>query len=396
MSFCAHCGAVMPDDFSFCGRCGLRLGELPVPDPAVPPVDDARNVPALESTSVLPDRSQRDSVAAADVSAPAPAIPQPAAPPEPQSPVGSSALEFLESWQAHGEWVSAVAFVGEDRIVTTGGDGTLVISVADSDEVITSVDRPRPVAGMARAPAGRRFAIIEADPSDEYEGSVSVLGEDGTLLWSADVERAGTLAGVAWAADASAILVCVTDREAGPDETAGRIEVYSSADGSLRTALPHAAPETVVCSPDGRFIAADGEELKVWNVEPGHERLAVPRAELPAYALAFSPDSRRLASGLANGDIEVYDTNDWELTHQLSVRKGAGAENVIVGLAFTTGRRLVSASQGGAVTVWDFDAAECMQEILHTTPIESMAFHAARGIVACGCDDGTVVLWRFV
>jgi len=57
-------------------------------------------------------------------------------------------------------------------------------------------------------------------------------------------------------------------------------------------------------SPDGRWLAAAAQNLRVWEMAEGRTVLR-HTAEAPAYALAFSPDSTRLALSLADGEVAV-------------------------------------------------------------------------------------------
>jgi WD40 repeat protein len=70
-----------------------------------------------------------------------------------------------------------------------------------------------------------------------------------------------------------------------------------SLDGQVRT---------VAWSPDGRWLAAGANNFRLWERVDGRTVLR-HSAESPTYALAFSPDSGRLAASRADGELVVFD-----------------------------------------------------------------------------------------
>jgi WD40 repeat protein len=148
-------------------------------------------------------------------------------------------------------------------------------------------------------------------------------------------------------------------------EGRGPVRIEDLASGEHLLSLPAVAGQTrpLAFSPDGRLLATNtsgrrglpgggqGEQaytLRLWEVATASEVLALP-AVLNA-RVAFSPDSRVLAlSGLEQQDILLWDLRRGK---EMCRIKGFGAG--VTSLAFSPdGRRLVSGLTDSTLLVWD-------------------------------------------
>src|SRR5207245_2508623 len=69
------------------------------------------------------------------------------------------------------------------------------------------------------------------------------------------------------------------------------------------------------------------------------------------YALAFSPDQRRLASGELDGTVRIWDLATDQVLHTLR-----GHTQIVSSLAFSAdGKRLTSVGVEGTMMQWDAD-----------------------------------------
>ena len=97
-------------------------------------------------------------------------------------------------------------------------------------------------------------------------------------------------------------------------------------------------------SPDGRYLAASTEEgsVKIWDGSTLRELTLIPAHSSPVYGLAFSPDSRQLATA-SEGDeaIRLWDVDTWQSLITLG-RKG----DTISQLTFTPDGNEIAAVNG--------------------------------------------------
>jgi WD40 repeat protein len=242
--------------------------------------------------------------------------------------------------RGHKDGVTAVAFSSDGRHIASGSrDQTVKIwDITTGQETRTLRGHPNWVCGMAFSSAGRRLA------------SVSV---DGTVkIWDATTGQ-----GI------STFQGHLTARE------------------GLRVAF----------SADGRMIASiSADAVKFFDATTGQETRTWPGFGWHGHGVAFSPESRRLASAGQDWTVKLWDAVTGQET--LTLR---GHTAPVECMTFSSdGRRLASAGSDQTVKVWD---AATGQEILslrgHTDAINAVAFSPDGRRFVCGSNDGMVKVW---
>ncbi len=177
----------------------------------------------------------------------------------------------------------------------------------------------------------------------------------------------------------------------------GKVKLLDSVTGKMLTNLPaHTAAVTaVIYDAQGThlFTVSQDYKIKLWDIASLDDLGLVYSLEVESGvdSAALSADGLRLAAGLQNGVVLIYDTSSRK--RLLSFQAHASD---ILSVAFDArSRRLVSAGEDGTVRVWDAFTGQPLLELQgHANAVTAVAFSPDGTRIATAGRDDTVRLWE--
>ncbi len=241
---------------------------------------------------------------------------------------------------------------------------------------------------------GHAGEVLAVAWSGDGRWLASAAGDSVIWLWDAFAGRpvvslraGGEVSSLAWSAGSHRLA-------AG---TRAGVVVWETADldSGPRRLGAGAASYAVAFSPDGRRLAAtrNDDSVRILEVEPGsdgHLTLTGARDWLPT--VVWSPDGRTVAAAGMDQVIRQWDANTGEEKGMPIWRHTEG----VMSLAWSAdGRFLASGSLDGTVMLWEPATGERQGPPLDSMigPVGSVAWNGDSRTLAVGGIDGRVVLW---
>jgi RNA polymerase sigma factor (sigma-70 family) len=265
-------------------------------------------------------------------------------------------------------------------LATAGGDGTVRLwDAATGAEIRKLVGHERDVSSVAFSADGRSLLSAGVDQTvrlwdpttgkelRHFPGAAALLSPDDKLLVMAD-EKA----------------VRVWDPAAGKE---------------LRQWPAVAGTALLGFSPDGRTLFTWGEDkvVRLWDPVTGREVRHFPGHHFAedsldrVYWVAVSPDGRLVAFGGQVGTIALYDTATGE-----ELRRLTGSPGAVAALAFSPDSRTLASGDwtGGTVRLWEVASGGLYRELPgHRGRTFGMAFSPDGTRLVTANEDTTALVW---
>lgn len=216
------------------------------------------------------------------------------------------------------------------------------------------------------------------------------------------LQKNGSIRSLAFSPDGG-ILAVATGRNEDQRLIPGEISLYNPDTGvSQQSITGRGDMASVAFSPNGRWMGVGTDsvmtsaEVMIWNAHTLRQEELFTGFQGDVDALAFSSDSRYLATGCRNGDLDV-----WSLATK-SISTQVPEQGEVFGAAFSPDGRLIAAATGssasgrpGHVSVYDLAHGRPLwTHRAHSDRALSVAFTPdGKTLVSCG-DDAVIHIWN--
>jgi RNA polymerase sigma factor (sigma-70 family) len=256
--------------------------------------------------------------------------------------VSGRTLYALGGWQ--GASIDAAAISPDRQIIVTKEDFSLRIRNAATGKELRKIElkhtTPYSITGvLAFTPDGRAIAVTS-------QGEVIHLIELVSGRTLHDFRHDGwSVRGIAFSRDGKRMAVGGYDRARGRNFT----RLWEMKTGKELRLFKHGQRRhdlrALAFSPDGKTLAtgADDGQLRLFDVDTGKVRKALPRDSTYLRSVAFAPDGKIVA--VSGSSIRLYDVTTGK--ERLRIDRTA------IGLQFTDGGKTLTGAILGAIYRWD-------------------------------------------
>jgi WD40 repeat protein len=271
--------------------------------------------------------------------------------------------------KGHTDYVRAVAFSADGKVLATGGDDMSVIlwDAAKGDRQ-ARIEHTAKVESLTFTPDGK--VVVAGDRGGEVTGW-DVATREKKFTFKVVKNRPVSL--LAFAPDGQTLATIVYDTR--------EVDLWDLKQGQVRATLKgHGGlVRAVAYSPDGKTVATASRDssARIWDAAEGKEKDVLKAHEGPVDSVAFSTDGGQLITGGADGTVRRWDLKSGNVIKP--VLDGPSLKNRDrIHVQMIPSGRVVSVTWGDAIDVWD--------------PAQNTPLHHVKGFAG---DIGSSGVWYY-
>ncbi|KAK4677649.1 NACHT and WD40-domain containing NOD-like receptor 2 [Podospora pseudoanserina] len=149
---------------------------------------------------------------------------------------------------------------------------------------------------------------------------------------------------------------------------------------------------SVAFSPDSKWIASGSEDctIKIWHLETGSCQQTLEGHSSWVRSVVFSPDSKWIASGSGDCTVKIWDLETGSCQQTLE-----GYSSWVYSVVFSPDSKwIASGSDDRTIKIWDLETGSYQQTLEgHSSSVYSVVFSPDSKWIASGSVDPTIKIW---
>jgi WD40 repeat protein len=311
--------------------------------------------------------------------------------------------KLLDRLSGHGFWVESVTWSpGGKLLASASTDMSVRIWDVASKQTIHQLTFPGSVTGVTWSPDNKYLATISAEPGDDVDiWDTTTWYRVAHMNPSEDATRVALPGIMAWSPDGKYM---ATDANGYSDTDIGRVKVYDTSTWEVAMVqdVPTGAGD-VAWSPDGVNIAfgsstaplgGGASTLNIWNVQTNKLTTWTDPEQNEYGFTAWSPDGQYIAEGPAGKDYSQDEIAIWDVKAGQKIQTLKGHSSFVTSIAWSPdSKKLASGSYDMTAIIWDAASGQALESFKHSDIVLDVAWSPDGTILATACADSLVYVW---
>lgn len=173
-----------------------------------------------------------------------------------------------------------------------------------------------------------------------------------------------------------------------------KVNIWDTETGELVSTLPvNIQIGSMDISPDGSKIALSCyHKIQIWSLISQKELVSIDDNSVNGFGIKYSSDGKKLAVGLGNGDVKIFDPETLKLLNTFQ-----GHFKPVLSVSFSKDNKyLVSGSSDQMIKVWNLQTQKEIKSLVneHKGKVQAVSFNPTANSFSTTGQDKLIKIWK--